>query len=74
LASVIATHEAGAERIIVTGLARDGRKLQLAREFGATDTINVEQQDPVAAVKEITGGAMVDVVVDVAHYDASTVT
>ena len=74
LASVIATHEAGAQRIIVTGLARDARKLQLAREFGATDTINVEQQDAVAAVKEITGSEMADVVVDVAPYDPDTVT
>jgi len=73
LASVIAAHEAGAERIIVTGLARDKRKLDLAKEFGATHTINVEAQDAVEAVKEITGGRGADTVVDVAAYSPQTV-
>jgi threonine dehydrogenase-like Zn-dependent dehydrogenase len=73
LASVIAAHQAGAERIIVTGLARDKRKLDLAKEFGATHTINVEAQDAVEAVKEITGGRGADTVVDVAAYSPQTV-
>ncbi len=73
LASVIAAHEAGAEKIIVTGLARDKRKLELAKEFGATHTINVEAQDPIEVVKEITGGRGADVVVDVAAYSPQTV-
>jgi threonine dehydrogenase-like Zn-dependent dehydrogenase len=73
LASVIACKEAGAGKIIVTGLARDKRKLALASEFGATHAINVEQDDPVHAVREITGGKGADVVVDVAAYSTSTV-
>jgi len=73
LASVIAAHEAGAGTIIVTGLARDKRKLDLAKEFGATHTINVEAQDPVEVVKEITGGRGADAVVDVAAYSPQTV-
>lgn len=73
LASVIAAHEAGAEKIIVTGLARDLRKLDLAKEFGATLTVNVEAQDPIEVVKEITGGRGADVVVDVAAYSPQTV-
>ena len=73
LASVIACKEAGAGKIIVTGLARDKRKLELAAEFGATHAINVEEQDPVRAVREITGGKGADVVVDVAAYSTSTV-
>lgn len=73
LASVIATREAGVERIIVTGLSRDKRKLELAKEFGATHTIDAEAQDPVEAVKEITRGEGADVVVDVAAYSPQTV-
>jgi 2-desacetyl-2-hydroxyethyl bacteriochlorophyllide A dehydrogenase len=74
LASVIAAKEAGASRIIVTGLKRDAKKLALAREFGATDTLNVEEQDAVAAVREITGGRGADVVVDVTAYATAAVT
>lgn len=65
LAAVVAAREAGAETIIVTGLAKDSQKMALAREFGATDTINVEQENTVERVREITKGALVDRVVDV---------
>ncbi len=68
LGSVIACREAGAGCIIVTGLAADERKLALARRFGAHHTINVEAEDPVGRVREITDGAMADVVVDVTAY------
>ena len=74
LASVIAAKEAGASRIIVTGLRRDAKKLALAREFGASDTINVEEQDAVAAVREMTAGRGADVVVDVTAYATQAVT
>lgn len=73
LASVIAAREAGAAMIAVTGLARDRAKLALARELGATHTIDISQQDPVAAIRDITGGEMADVVVDVAALDPRTV-
>ncbi len=65
LASVIAAREAGAACIIVTGLSRDERKLALAREFGAHHTIDVEREDVVRRVREITDGAMAGIVVDV---------
>jgi threonine dehydrogenase-like Zn-dependent dehydrogenase len=74
LAGVIAAREAGASVIIVTGLGRDGKKLALAREFGATHTIDVEKEDPVARVREITGGRGVDVAVDVTSYATAAVT
>jgi len=35
-------------------------KLQLAREFGATDTINATTTEPVAAILELTGGRGAD--------------
>ena len=74
LASVLAAREAGAGRIIVTGLGRDDRKLALAREFGADHAIDVEQDDVVRRVREITDGAMADVVIDVTAYAVEAVT
>jgi threonine dehydrogenase-like Zn-dependent dehydrogenase len=64
LAAVIAARVAGAGTIIVTGLARDARKLELAREFGADHTINVDESDTVEAVRDITGGRLADVVLE----------
>ncbi len=74
LSSVIAAREAGAAMIIVTGLKRDAKKLALAREFGATHTIVADEQDPVAVVRDLTGGRGVDVVVDVTAYATVAVT
>jgi len=64
LTSVIAAKTAGAGTIIVTGLERDEHKLALARELGADHTICVEREDVVERVREITGGAMADVVLE----------
>jgi threonine dehydrogenase-like Zn-dependent dehydrogenase len=74
LASVIAAREAGAGCIIVTGLSKDERKLALAREFGAHETIDVEREDPVARVRAITDGLMADVVIDVTAYATEAIT
>jgi len=68
LASVIACREVGAGTIIVTGLAADARKLALAREFGADHTVDVDNEDVVKRIKELTDGRGADVVVDVSAY------
>lgn len=73
LASVIAAREAGAARVIVTGLAADARKLALARELGADATIDVEAEDARARVLELTGGRGADVVVDVSSLSTGPV-
>ncbi|MET9327901.1 S-(hydroxymethyl)mycothiol dehydrogenase [Tsukamurella sp. NPDC003166] len=52
----------GARTIIAIDM--DDRKLEWAREFGATHTINARGTDVVAAIREITGGFGADVVVD----------
>jgi threonine dehydrogenase-like Zn-dependent dehydrogenase len=65
LACVIAAREAGAASIIVTGLARDARRLEIARSLGADHTIDVEAEDMVARVMDLTGGEGADVVVNV---------
>jgi threonine dehydrogenase-like Zn-dependent dehydrogenase len=64
LASVIAARAAGAGTVIVTGLSRDRGKLALARELGADHTIDVEREDTVERVREITCGALADVVLE----------
>ncbi len=74
LASVIACREVGAGTIIVTGLAADANKLSLARGFGADHTIDVDNEDAVRRVKELTGGRGADVAVDVSAYATRPVT
>ena len=45
---------AGATTIIAVDLLDN--KLDLGREFGATHTVNASREDPVARIKELTGG------------------
>ena len=68
LASIMATREAGADQIVVTGTSRDRHKLEVAKAFGATDTIVVDDEDTVSRVMEITGGRGVDRVIDVTSH------
>jgi 2-desacetyl-2-hydroxyethyl bacteriochlorophyllide A dehydrogenase len=68
LACVIAARAAGAGRILVTGLARDRYKLDLALELGADVAVDVERDDPVEAALELTGGRGARVVVDTTPY------
>lgn len=57
---------AGAGKTVVIGLGSDGLRLKAARACGATETINAETRDPVDAVREITGGAGADLVIEAA--------
>ena len=61
-AAIAGANLAGATTIIAVD--RDDRKLEWARGFGATHTINASSGDPVEAIKELTGGFGADVVVD----------
>ncbi len=65
LAATIAARESGASPIVVTGLSIDGQRLALAQEFGADHVIDVEREDVVGRIEEITRGRMADIVVDV---------
>ena len=47
---------AGASRIIAVDMIE--HKLNIAKDFGATDTVNAGDTDPVAAVKDLTGGGV----------------
>jgi S-(hydroxymethyl)mycothiol dehydrogenase len=53
---------AGAREVI--GVDVDTRKLEWARRFGATHTVDASREDPVEAVRRLTGGAGADVVIE----------
>jgi S-(hydroxymethyl)mycothiol dehydrogenase len=53
---------AGATTVIAVDI--DDRKLAWAREFGATHTINSRMDDPVEAIRALTGGNGADVTID----------
>ena len=64
LSQVVACKQAGASLIIVTGTARDTARLALARELGADHVIDAGRDDALERIRQITGGAGVDVVLD----------
>ena len=68
LASVIACREVGAGTIIVTGLEADAEKFKVAKIFGADYCIDVDNEDAVERVKEITGGRGADIAIEVSAY------
>ena len=61
-AAIAGSKLAGASTII--GVDIDDRKLEWARAFGATHTINSSEGDPVEAIKALTGGNGVDVAIE----------
>lgn len=75
LACVVAAREAGAECIIVTGLGTptDQRRLAMARQLGAHHTIDIQNQDLLETVADITGGEFADLVIDCASGGTDTV-
>ncbi len=64
LSQVVASKQAGASLIVVTGTTRDAARLELAKELGADHVVDVQQDDALTRVMELTGGKGVDVVLD----------
>ncbi len=64
LSCVMASKHAGADRIIITGTSKDARRLEVAKAMGADDVIDIDAEDPLERIREITGGVGVDVIVD----------
>jgi threonine dehydrogenase-like Zn-dependent dehydrogenase len=64
LCCVMAAKHAGADCIIITGTSKDARRLEVATALGADYVIDVEKDDALARILEITGGRGVDVVID----------
>jgi threonine dehydrogenase-like Zn-dependent dehydrogenase len=65
LGCVVASSIAGANPIIVAGLARDAKRLEVAKVLGATHAIYSDEKPLLDQVKEILGPDLADVVVDV---------
>ena len=61
-AAIAGSKLAGAHTIIAVDI--DDRKLQWAREFGATHTVNSSQTDPVEAIRDLTEGNGVNVAIE----------
>jgi len=61
-AAIAGARMAGARTIIAVDL--DDRKLQWARDFGATHTVNASAEDPVEAVRRLTDGFGADVCIE----------
>ncbi|MGH9107540.1 MAG: S-(hydroxymethyl)mycothiol dehydrogenase [Acidimicrobiales bacterium] len=61
-AAVAGARLAGATTIVAVDI--DDRKLEWARQLGATDTVNGNREDPVASVRAATGGFGADVTIE----------
>jgi S-(hydroxymethyl)mycothiol dehydrogenase len=61
-AAIAGARLAGATTIIAVDI--DPRKLEWAKDFGATHTVNSREVDPVEAIQELTDGNGANVVVD----------
>lgn len=61
-AAIAGSKLAGAHTIIAVDI--DDRKLEWAKDFGATHTINSKENDPVEAIQDLTGGNGVDVAIE----------
>src|SRR5919206_1933082 len=61
-AAIAGAKLAGATRVIAVDI--DDRKLEWARTFGATHTVNARHEDPVEAIRAATGGFGADVCVE----------
>jgi threonine dehydrogenase-like Zn-dependent dehydrogenase len=64
LSQVVACRQAGASLVVVTGTSRDRARLALAKTLGADHTIDVDEENALERVLELTRGKGVDVVLD----------
>jgi S-(hydroxymethyl)mycothiol dehydrogenase len=61
-AAIAGARLAGANTVIAVDL--DDRKLEMARDFGATHTINSRENDPIEAIRALTDGNGADVCIE----------
>ncbi|TBL81229.1 zinc-dependent alcohol dehydrogenase [Paenibacillus thalictri] len=65
LACTLAAKAAGASCVIVTGRTTSMKRLELSKRLGADHIVNIQTEDLESRVREITGGKMADIVIDV---------
>jgi S-(hydroxymethyl)mycothiol dehydrogenase len=61
-AAIAGSALAGARRVIAVDT--DPRKLEWARGFGATDVVDARSEEPVEAIRRLTGGVGADIVIE----------
>lgn len=71
LMAVQVARVSGASEIVLAGLSHDRSRLETGKEIGATQTINVETESLLDAVRERSNGRGADLVVDAAGPPAS---
>ena len=64
LAQTVICKQAGAALIIVTGTSKDRARLDVSKALGADHVIDVEKEEPLSRIMQITNGRGVDVVLD----------
>ncbi len=64
LSQTVICKQAGASLIIVTGTSRDAARMEVAKALGADYVIDVNKEEPLTRIKEITSGKGVDIVLD----------
>jgi threonine dehydrogenase-like Zn-dependent dehydrogenase len=69
LLAVAVAKAIGASPVILTGTRN--RRLAIGKELGADRVININEEDPVAVVKQLTGGIGADYVVECAGSEAT---
>lgn len=69
IAAIAGARLAGATTIVAVDV--DPRKLEWAKDFGATAVIDSRENDPVEGIRELTGGFGADVVVDAVGIPAT---
>ncbi len=62
LLHLLTAKKMGAEKVIVSDLVH--KRLQIAQQLGAEETIDAKQEEPVEKVKQFTGGYGADVVIE----------
>jgi len=65
LGCVVAAKVAGADNIVVVGLGKDRNRFETAMKLGATHALAIDEEDVRTRVKDITGGSMADIVIEV---------
>lgn len=57
--------------VIMTGLAQDAERFEMARRLGVKHTVRVDEGDPMARIMDLTGGMGPDVVYECSGAEAS---
>jgi alcohol dehydrogenase len=74
LAAAVIAKALGARRVVVTGLEHDTARLELARRLGADATITTRGGDVVEQFRELNGGELADIALNVTGSPAALTT